>query len=215
MIRILVADDHALVREGLIKIIASGDDMLVTGEACDGLETIDRVRSGDYDLLLLDMAMPGRSGVELIRQIKAEKPQLPILVLSMHKEAEYAIRTLRAGAAGYLCKDSASRQLLTAIRGVAAGDRFISPEFAAALALAMIRQDDRPLHALLSDREYLVFSMLAAGDAVGEIAERLHLSAKTVSTYKKRVLQKMQSSTVADLIHYALKHGLLDVPGGG
>ena len=104
MIRILVADDHALVREGLIKIIASGDDMLVTGEACDGLETIDRVRSGDYDLLLLDMAMPGRSGVELIRQIKAEKPQLPILVLSMHKEAEYAIRTLRAGAAAAILR---------------------------------------------------------------------------------------------------------------
>ncbi|MDP3515120.1 MAG: response regulator transcription factor [Sulfuritalea sp.] len=212
MIRILIADDHTLMRDGLKQILATAGDMVVAGEACNGFETLDRVRGDDWDLLLLDMSMPGRSGVELIRQIKAEKPRLPILVLSMHKESEYAVRSIRAGAAGYLCKDSASQQLLTAIRAVAGGGRFIGPEVAADLAFGLIQRDDRPLHALLSDREFLIFRKLTAGDAISEIAQRLNLSAKTVSTYKARVLQKMQMSSVADLIRYGLKHNLLDDP---
>jgi len=170
------------------------------------------VRSSDYDLLLLDMSMPGRSGIELIKQIRTEKPLLPILILSMHKEAEYAVRSIRAGAAGYLCKSSASQQLLTAIREVAARGRFISSELASDLAFASIRRDGQPPHTSLSDREFLIFRMLAAGDGISEIAQRLKLSAKTVSTYKTRVLLKMQMSSIADLIHYGIKHGLLDSP---
>ncbi len=212
MIRILIADDHTLMRDGLKQILATAGDMIVAGEACDGFETLERVRSGEWDLLLLDMSMPGRSGVELIRQIKTEKPDLPILILSMHKESEYAVRSIRAGAAGYLCKDSASQQLLNAIRTVAAGGRFISPEVAADLAFGLILRDDRPLHTLLSDREFLIFSKLAAGDAVGEIAHRLNLSVKTVSTYKTRLMQKMQMSSIADLIRYGLEHDLLEDP---
>ncbi|MBK7768403.1 MAG: response regulator transcription factor [Sulfuritalea sp.] len=212
MIRVLIADDHTLMRDGLKQILATAGDMVVAGEASDGFQTIDQVRGGDWDLLLLDMSMPGRSGVELIKQIKAEKPRLPILVLSMHKESEYAVRSIRAGAAGYLCKDSASEQLLNAIREVAAGGRFIGPDVASDLAFSLIQRDDRPLHALLSDREYMIFRKLTAGDGIGEIAQRLNLSAKTVSTYKARVLQKMEMSSVADLIRYGLKHDLLDNP---
>jgi len=210
MIRIFIADDHTLMREGLKQILSAVGDMIVAGEACDGFKTLDGVRSGEWDLLLLDMSMPGRSGIDLIKQIKTEKPRLPILILSMHKEAEYAVRAIRAGAAGYLCKDSASQQLLTAIRKVAAGGRFISPEVAAELAFNMILHDDRPLHAMLSDREFLIFRLIAAGGGITEIAQQLNLSAKTVSTYKTRVLQKMQMTRVADLIRYGLKHGLVD-----
>jgi len=215
MIRILIADDHTLMRDGLKQILASAGDMTVAGEACDGRETLAAVRNGEWDLLLLDMSMPGRSGVELIKQIKTEKPGLPILVLSMHKEGEYAVRTIRAGAAGYLCKDSASQQLLKAVRAVAAGGRFISPEIAADLAFGLILRDDRPPHASLSDREFLIFRLTAAGDGISEIARRLNLSVKTVSTYKTRVLQKMQMTSVADLVRYGLKHGLLDEPANG
>jgi len=210
MIRILIADDHTLMRDGLKQILSTADDMIVAGEARDGLQTLDRLRSGKWDLLLLDMSMPGRSGVELIKQIRTEKPRLPILVLSMYKDGEYAVRTIRAGAAGYLCKDSASQQLLDAIRAVAAGGRFISPELAADLAFGLILRDDRPPHAGLSDREFLIFRLIATGVGITEIAQRLNLSAKTVSTYKMRVLQKMQMSSVADLVRYGLKHGLLD-----
>lgn len=210
MIRVLIADDHAIMREGLKQILAGSGDVVVAGEAADGFQTLAQVRSGDWDMLLLDMAMPGRSGIELIKQIKTEKPKLPILVLSMHKEDEYAVRTIRAGAAGYLCKDSASPQLLNAIRKVAAGGRFISPEIAGDIAFGLIFQDERPPHALLSDREFQIFRLIASGCAVNDIAQRLNLSAKTVSTYKLRVLQKMNATSSAELIRYAIKHDLLD-----
>lgn len=210
MIRILIADDHTLMREGLKQILATAGDMVVAGEASDGFQTLERVRGGEWDLLLLDMSMPGRSGIDLIKQIKSERPKLPILVLSMHKEDEYAVRSIRAGASGYLCKDSASQQLLSAIRTVATGGRFISADVVTDLAFSLILQDDRPPHALLSDREFLIFRNIANGQAINDIALRLNLSAKTVSTYKTRVLQKMQMSSVAELIRYGLKHGLLD-----
>jgi two-component system invasion response regulator UvrY len=210
MIRILIADDHALMREGLKQILATAGDMCVTGEASDGFQTLDCARKGKCDLLLLDMSMPGRNGVDLIKQLIADNPLLPILVLSMHKEGEYAVRTIRAGAAGYLCKDGASQQLLSAIRTVAAGGRFISPEIAADLAFNLILRDDRPPHTDLSDREFLIFRLIASGGSITEIAQRLNLSAKTVSTYKTRVLQKMQMSNLAELIRYGLKYNLLD-----
>ncbi len=210
MIRILIADDHTLMREGLKQILATAGDMVVAGEASDGFQTLERVRGGEWDLLLLDMSMPGRSGIDLIKQIKSERPKLPILVLSMHKEDEYAVRSIRAGASGYLCKDSASQQLLSAIRTVATGGRFISADVITDLAFSLILRDDRPPHAALSDREFLIFRNIANGQAINDIALRLNLSAKTVSTYKTRVLQKMQMSSVAELIRYGLKHGLLD-----
>ncbi|PRC94294.1 response regulator [Solimicrobium silvestre] len=210
MIRILIADDHTLMRDGLKQILSTAGDMIVIGEASNGFQVLSSVRSEQCDLLLLDMTMPGRSGVELIKQIKAEKPKLPILVLSMHKEGEYAVRTIRAGAAGYLCKDSASQQLLSAIRAVSSGGRFISPEVAADLAFGLILGDERPLHASLSEREFQIFRRIAAGSSINDIARRLNLSAKTVSTYKTRVMQKMQMTSVAELIRYGLKHGLVD-----
>lgn len=210
MIRILIADDHTLMREGLKQILATAGDMVVAGEASDGFQTLERVREGEWDLLLLDMSMPGRSGIELIKQIKSEKPKLPILVLSMHKEDEYAVRSIRAGASGYLCKDSASQQLLKAIRAVANGGRFISADVATDLTFSLILRDDRPPHALLSDREFLIFRKIANGQTINDIALRLNLSAKTVSSYKTRLLQKMQMTSVAELVRYGLKHGLLD-----
>ena len=210
MIRVLIADDHTLMREGLKQILATSGDMIVAGEACDGLQALGMVRSAEWDVLLLDMSMPGRSGVELIKQIKLEKPALPILVLSMHKEEEYTIRTIRAGAAGYLCKDSASQMLLDAIRKVAAGGHFISPEVAGDLAFGLIVQDERLPHTLLSDRELQIFRLISGGGGITEIAQRLNLSAKTVSTYKTRILQKMKMSRLSDLIRYGLEHDLLD-----
>lgn len=210
MIRILIADDHTLMREGLKQILATAGDMLVAGEASDGFQTLARVREGEWDLLLLDMSMPGRSGIELIKQIKSEKPKLPILVLSMHKEDEYAVRSIRAGASGYVCKDSASQQLLSAIRSVAKGGRFISADVATDLAFNLILRNDRAPHTSLSDREFLIFRKIANGEPINDIALQLNLSAKTVSTYKTRVFQKMQMTSVAELIRYGLKHGLLD-----
>ena len=210
MINILIADDHTLMRDGLKKILAAAGDVAVGGEACDGFEVLDMVRNREWDMLLLDMSMPGKSGVELNQQLKAVKPQLPILILSMHKQDEYAVRAIRAGAAGYLCKDSASQQLLNAIRIVAAGGRFISPEVASDLAFGLILHDDRPPHVLLSDREFQIFRMISTGAGVTDIAQRLNLSVRTVSTYKARILQKMQMSSVADLVRYAMTHNLLE-----
>ena len=209
MIRVLIADDHTLMREGLKQILAATGDVTVAGEASDGHQTLEMVRHGKWDVLLLDVSMPGKSGVELILQLKVEQPRLPILILSMHKEDEYAIRTIRAGASGYLCKDSASQLLVDAIRKVAAGGRFISPEVAGDLAFDLILNDDRPPHTLLSSREFQIFQLIVAGRGITEIAQQLNLSVKTVSTYKTRILQKMTATSVADLIRYGLKHRLL------
>ena len=210
MINILIADDHTLMRDGLKKILASSGDVVVAGEASDGYQVLEMVRSRNWDMLLLDMSMPGKSGVELIQQLKTEKPNLPILVLSMHKQDEYAVRSIRAGASGYLCKDSASQQLVNAIRTVAAGGRFISPEVASDLAFGLILHDDKPPHTLLSGREFQIFRMISAGVGVTEIAQRLNLSVRTVSTYKARILQKMQLTSIAELVRYAITHNLLE-----
>lgn len=210
MIRIVVADDHTIVREGLKQLLGAGGDLEVVGEAQDGSEVMKRVRELEFDLLLLDMSMPGKSGIELIKQVHAEKPKLRILVLSMHEEHQYAVRAIRAGAAGYLTKESASRQLVEAIRKVAGGGAFISSAVAEQLALGAMPDAQGPLHASLSDREFQVFRMLAEGKSVSDIAERLNLSVKTVSTHKANILQKMGMSTAGDLIRYAIANRLVE-----
>jgi DNA-binding NarL/FixJ family response regulator len=210
VIRVVIADDHTILREGLKQVLLAAGDMEVMGEAGDGPQTLQAIRSNDCDVLILDMSMPGRSGMDLIKQIKAEKPRVRILVLSMHAEQQYAVRAIKSGASGYLTKDSASTQLVTAIRRVAAGGAFISAEVAEQLALGAMPNAERPLHSSLSDREFQVFRMLVAGATVSDIAERLNLSSKTVSTHKARLLEKLNLSNQTELVHYALRHGLTD-----
>jgi DNA-binding NarL/FixJ family response regulator len=213
VIRIVVADDHTIVREGLKGLLAAAGDIEVVGEASDGGQVLERVRALDFDLLLLDMSMPGRSGIELIRQVRSEKPKLRIVILSMHEESQYAVRAIRAGAAGYLTKESASRQLVEAIRKVAAGGAFISAEVAQQLALGAMPDAKGPPHTTLSDREFQIFRMIADGLSVSDIAERLSLSVKTVSTHKSNILHKMNMTTQAELIRYAITHRLVDEAG--
>ncbi|MBI2296077.1 MAG: response regulator transcription factor [Betaproteobacteria bacterium] len=210
MIRVLLADDHTIVRAGLKEILADTGDITVAGEAINGQEVLARIREHDYDVAVLDLSMPGRSGIELIRQVKGEKPRLRILVLSMHSEEQYAVRALKAGASGYLTKESAADQLVAAIRRIAAGGAYVSPETAERLALDANRATDAPPHTLLSDREFQVFQLLVNGRSVSEIAARLSLSVKTVSTHKTRIMQKMKLANPAELIRYALEHKLLD-----
>ena len=211
MIRIVVADDHAIVRDGLKQLLAVPSDLEVVGEARDGHEVLQRVRELDFDLLLLDMSMPGKSGIELIKQVRAEKPRLRILILSMHEEHQYAIRAIRAGASGYITKESATNKLVEAIRKVASGGAYISGEVAEQLALGAMPGNKGLPHESLSDREFQVFRMLAEGKSVSDIAERLTLSVKTVSTHKANVMHKMGLENSGELIRYALAHRL--VPG--
>jgi DNA-binding NarL/FixJ family response regulator len=214
MIRIVVADDHTIVREGLKQLLGAAGDLSVVGEAQDGHGVLKCVRELEFDLLLLDMSMPGKSGMELIRQVHGERPRLRILVLSMHEEQQYAVRAIKAGAAGYLTKESASSQLVSAIRKVAAGGAFISTAVAEQLALGAMPDNDGPAHGSLSDREFQVFRMLASGSSVSDIAERLNLSVKTISTHKARLMQKMNLANAADLVRYAISHRLLDAEDG-
>ena len=206
MIRVLLADDHQLVREGLKQILAAAPDVRVAGEAASGDEALALVRGNDYDLALLDMSMPGLSGIDLIKRVKLEKPKLRILVLSMHGEQQYAARALKAGASGYLTKDSAPAQLLGVIRKVAAGGVHISETAAAQL----VAGGDAPPHTRLSDREFEVLRLLVAGRGLTEIGDQLNLSVKTVSTHKTHILQKMALDSTAELVRYALEHGLLE-----
>ena len=212
MIRVVIADDHTIVREGLKQLLQASPDLDIVGEARDGYEVLQRVRETEFDVLLLDMSMPGKSGMELIRQIKTEKPKLRVLVLSMHQEHQYAVRAIKAGASGYLTKESATTQLVSAIRKVAGGGAFITAEVAEQLALGAMPQVGGPPHASLSDREYQVFHLLVSGKSVSEIAERLKLSVKTVSTHKARLMEKMGLANQADLIRYAIRHRLIDEP---
>jgi len=212
MIRIVVADDHPIVREGLKQLLSAAGDLAVVGEAQNGQEVLDRVRALAFDVLLLDMSMPGKSGIELIKQVHAEKPKLRILVLSMHEEQQYAVRAIKAGAAGYLTKESAAAQLVSAIRKVAGGGAFITESVAQQLALGAMPQTESPPHSALSDREFQVFRELVSGKAVSDIAAQLNLSVKTVSTHKARIMQKMNMSNAAELIRYAIHHRLVDDP---
>ncbi len=212
MIRILIADDHGIVRDGLKQIFADTADIAVEGEAINGLEVMARIRERDWDVVLMDMSMPGRSGIELIKQVKGEKPALPVLILSMHSEDQYAVRALRAGAAGYLTKETAAEQVVAAVRKVASGGLYVSAGVAERLAAELTRRSDAAPHTLLSDREYQVFQALAAGRSVSAIADSLALSVKTVSTHKTRILHKLGVHNTAELIHYAIRHHLVDEP---
>ena len=209
MIRLLVADDHKLVREGLKQILAAAPGIEVTAEASNGDEALALAKGKDFDVALIDMSMPGLAGIALIKRLKLERPKLLILVLSMHGEAQYAARALKAGASGYLTKDSASEQLVGAIRKVAAGGVYVTDAAAASLMRSPGAQD-RPSHEQLSDREFEIFRLLAAGRGPTEIAEQLHLSVKTVSTHKTHILEKLNLGNSAELVRYALEHGILD-----
>lgn len=209
MIRILIADDHTIMREGLKRILDGIEDIQVIGEAIDGHDTITKVRELSFDVLLLDLSMPGRSGVDLIHQVRSEFPKLPILILTMHEEEQYAVRAIRAGANGYLTKESAGTQLVTALRKVASGRPYISIEVAEELAMSAMAGTTEVSHSSLSDREYEVFHMLAKGKSITEIGELLHLSVKTVSTHKTRIMQKMGLNSLSELVQYAVAHKLL------
>jgi DNA-binding NarL/FixJ family response regulator len=210
MIRVVIADDHTIVREGLRQLLQASVDFDIVSEARDGHEVMQRVRELDFDVLLLDMSMPGKSGMELIKQVKSERPRLRILVLSMHQEHQYAVRAIKAGASGYLTKESASSQLAAAIRKVASGGAFISAEVAEQLALGAMPQAEGLPHTALSDREYQVFRLLVSGKTVSDIGEELNLSVKTISTHKARLLQKMGVANQTELVHYAIRHRLID-----
>jgi DNA-binding NarL/FixJ family response regulator len=210
LIKIVIADDHAIVREGLKRIVSAADGMEVIGEAANGIEALQRVRELQFDVLMLDLSMPGRSGMELIKLAKAEKPRLRILVLSMHQELQYAVRAIKSGASGYLTKESAPAQLEQAIRKIAAGGAFISAEVAEQLALGAMPGSAAIPHESLSNREFEVFRLLAAGVSVTGIASQLHLSVKTVSTHKANLMQKMNLTNSSELVRYAIRHGLTD-----
>ncbi len=210
MINILIADDHAIVRKGLKQILAETQDMVVAGEACNGFEVMEKVRNNHYDVLLLDISMPGKSGLDILKELKMENPKLPVLVLSMYPEEQYAVRVLRAGASGYLTKESAPEELVVAMRKVARGKKYVSPSLAEKLAVDLEVDASKPPHETLSDREYQVLCMIASGKTVGEIAEKLSLSAKTISTYRARILEKMNMKNSAELTHYAIQNKLVD-----
>jgi len=205
MIRILLVDDHSIVRDGLKRILAATADLKVAGEAASGEAALALVKANDYDVAMLDMSMPGLSGTDLIKRLKLEKPRLRILVLSMHGEQQYAARALKAGASGYLNKDSASELLLGALRKIAAGGLHIGD----AAAASLLQSGDKPGHETLSDREFEVLRLLVEGLGPTEIGERLHLSVKTVSTHKTRILEKLNVRSTAELVRYAIENRLL------
>ena len=219
MIRVAIADDHMVVRQGLRHILEADAALHLVGEAANAHEALNLVRGGNIDVLILDMSMPGRSGIELVTLVKSEMPKLPVLVLSMHNEEQYAARAIRAGAWAYLTKGCESDELIRAIKKLAHGQPYITASVAERLALEFGAQNlAAEPHKMLSDREFEIFKLLVEGVSITHIAERLCLSSKTVSTYKSRILQKMQLYTNADMIHYAIEHGLHDrraKPRGG
>lgn len=210
MIKIFIADDHAIVREGLKQILMDTPDMVVAGEAANGQELLEQVSKNYCDLVLLDIAMPGRGGLDILKQLKSERPELPVLMLSMYPEEQYAVRTLKAGACGYLTKESAPEELIAAIRKVFAGGKYVTSSLAEKLAFYVETDLERPVHELLSDREYQVMLMIASGKTVKEIADELSLSVKTISTNRSRALKKMGMKTNAEMTYYAIKQGLVD-----
>lgn len=210
MIKVLIADDHSVVRQGLKQIFGETSDIVVTDEAKEGLEVLEKVRENDYDVVLLDISMPGRSGLEILKQLREENPKLSILVLTMYPEKQYAIRVLKAGASGYLTKESRSDELIEAVRAVAQGRKYITSALAEKLAFGLEAGFKQQPHEALSDREFQVMCMIAQGKSIKEIGEELFLSAKTVSTYRTRILEKMGMKNNAELILYALKNQLLD-----
>jgi two-component system, NarL family, invasion response regulator UvrY len=211
-LRILIVDDHPIVRQGIRQTLADGTEIGEIGEAATPQEALDLIREHEWDVVILDIGLPGRGGLQLLKDIKHDVPRLPVLILSMHAEDQYAVRAIRAGAAGYLTKEAATEKLLDAVRKVAAGGRYISPELADRLATEVSVDASKPLHASLSDREFDVLRFIASGQTVGEIAGRLSLSVKTVSTYRTRILEKMRLKNNAELMQYVLTNHLLDEP---
>jgi two-component system, NarL family, invasion response regulator UvrY len=209
MIKLLIADDHALIRRGIIQTIADEPDMRVTGEAQDAQHLLDLARTIEWDLAILDINMPGRNGLDALKEVKKEYPTRPVLMLSMHPEEHFAVRAFKAGAAGYLTKESPPEELITAIRKVLTGGRYISPAFTEIIVKELAFGSDRPLYELLSDREYEVLRLLASGRTVSEIAGQLALSVKTVSTYRTRVLEKLNLKNNAELMRYAVENQLV------
>jgi two-component system, NarL family, invasion response regulator UvrY len=210
MIRILIADDHAVVRRGLKQIAEEDADLVVAGEAADSREALERLGQQHYDVLVLDITMPGRSGLDILREIKLLHPRLPVLVLSMHSEDQFASRVLKAGAAGYLPKESAPEDLVKAIRKVYGGGRYISSTQAEKLVSLFEEGAAQAPHELLSNREFEVLRRIASGKTVSQIAEEMILSVKTISTYRTRILEKMKMQTNAELTHYAIKSRLVE-----
>lgn len=209
-IHVLIADDHAIVRQGLKQILSDTEDLVVTGEADDGAEALNLARQQPWDVFLLDVSMPNRNGIDTLKQLKKEFPRLPVLILSMHPEEQYAIRALKAGASGYLTKQSAPELLVTAIRQVASGKKYLSPAVAQQLAEAISDNSDKSPHERITDREYQVLVMIAAGKTLTQVAEQLNLGVATVSTYRARLLEKMGLKSTAELIRYGLEHGLAE-----
>ena len=209
MINVLIADDHPILRNGLKEILVRQLGA-VCGEAMDAQEVLAQVQNRNWNLVILDIAMPGRSGLDILRDLKVVRPNLPVLILSAHPEDQYGKRMLRAGAAGYLEKHNAPEELIKAVRKVLAGGRYVSPRLAEKLAFDLDEDHGQPLHETLSDREFEVLRLIASGKAVTEISEQLHLGVTTVSTYRARILEKMNLATTAELIRYALRNHLVD-----
>jgi two-component system invasion response regulator UvrY len=209
MTKILIADDHAIVRKGLVQILTAGPDTVTIDEVGSGEEALDKAWGNDYDLVLLDISMPGRSGLDVLRDMKIHSPELPVLMLSMHPEEQYAVRALRAGASGYLTKGSAADELAVAIRKVLSGGTYISTSLAEKLAFGLVNDAGRPLHETLSVRENQVMRMIASGKPARAIAGEMSLNVKTVSTYRARILHKMKMKSNAELTHYAIQNSLL------
>jgi len=210
MIRLLIADDHAIFREGLKHILEEHPDIIVADEAKNGQEVLDNIWKREYDMVLLDIGMPGMPAIEVLKKVKNDKPRLPILVLSMYPEEQYAVRVIKAGASGYLTKESAPEELITAIRKITAGRKYITSSVAEKLAAEVEPDAARPAHHTLSDREFEVFRLIASGKTVTQVADALFLSVKTISTYRSRILEKMKMKTNAELMHYALKHHMIE-----
>lgn len=209
-IHVLIADDHAIVRQGLKQILSETGDLVIVGEAEDGSDALHLARSvKKWDVFLLDVSMPSRNGIETLKELKKEFPRLPVLILSMHSERQYAVRAIKAGAAGYLTKQSAPELLVTAIRQVASGKKFISPTLAEELAAAISDDGEKMPHERVTDREYQVLVRIASGKALTQIAVELNLSVKTVSEYRRRLTEKMRLDTTAELIRYGVEHGLV------
>jgi two-component system, NarL family, invasion response regulator UvrY len=210
MLRILVADDHEVVRKGLVKVLAETLQPIKVDEARNGQEAVSKVWKGEYDLVVLDIKMPGKSGLDVLKEIKQHQPKLPVLILSMHPEEQFAIRAIRAGASGYLTKECAGDELVLAIRKALKGERYISASLAQILAGELDSDSEKPLHEILSDREYQVMLMIASGKTVGTIAKELCLSVKTISSYRANILLKTRMKNNAEITHYAIQNKLVD-----
>ena len=210
MKRILIADDHAIVRNGLAQILAEGPDSVMVDEAGSGEDAPDKILDNDYDLVLLDISMPGKGGFDVLHEIKISKPGVPVVMLSVHPEEQYAVTALRAGTSGYLAKGNAPDELLGAIRKVLTGDKYISDSLAEKLAFGLINDSDKPLHETLSKREFQVMRMIATGKAPRDIANEMSLSVKTISTFRARILHKMRMKSNAELTHYAINNNLVN-----